>query len=508
MLSLPALRPYLLNILTWGFFLSGLFFPVMISIKNIFLYTSLALSLLVVLWENVLKNLRKEPFVLANLALFILLALGTIRSLAGYPRAFSVLAKYRCLLYPIILFPLFKAYPTLASSFIKGLFYSILLLLGITLYVFLKQLFFKVVPNRYPTFIYINPIYGSFVTALIAHLALIYSFFKNKNHKEKLGYAFISFFASCIILFFQEQRTGYFASFFCFLCFFLNLYPRIKFVYRLSLLLLCIPLIFFLPKIKNLNYRTEACVIQVLCYAYSQTIAIQHPESLELLNYTSSLVPKDHYLEFIEKEISLIQKKPLIPVYNTLFIRALYYKIKSHFFYHNTTPVPFKSKGRPITRKQFPIFPFASNSVGERLDFWVEASPFIAQKPWFGWGTGSFASLWVKENLLYLSHPASFQSPRGAPNPHNQFLMFLVETGYIGLGLFLVWLFSFLRSMWKKGWPYGSIGLAYVGAFMIGCWGDSLLFLNVTGNFFVILCSCLLTFPKNYFQEAFSRKTY
>lgn len=508
MLSLPALRPYLLNILAWGFFLSGLFFPVIISIKNIFLYTSLALSLLVVPWENVLKNLRKEPFVLASLTLFILLAFSTIHSHAGPSRAFSVLAKYRSLLYPIILFPLFKAYPTLASSFIKGLFYSILLLLGITLYSFLRKLFFKVVPDYYPTFIYINPIYGSFVTALISHLALIYACFKAKNLKNKLGYTFISLFASCIILFFQEQRTGYFAFFICFLCFFLNLYPRIKFVYRLSLLLLCIPLILFLPKIKNLNYRTKACVIQVLCYAYNQTIPLKNPHSLELLNYTSSLVPKDHYLEFIEKELSLIQKKPLIPVYKTLFIRSLEYKIKIHFFDHNPTPIPFKSKNRSITSKQFPIFPFGSSSVGERLDFWVEASPFIAQKPWLGWGTGSFASLWVKENLFYLYRPASFQSPRGVPNPHNQFLMFLVETGYIGLGLFLIWLFSFLRSMWKKGWPYGPIGLAYVGAFMIGCWGDSLLFLNVTGNFFVILCSCLLTFPKNYFQETFFQKAY
>lgn len=505
MVSLSSSRPYFLKALSIGFFLSGLFFPVIISIKNIFLYTTLGLSLLVVPWGTVLKNLKEEPFILSSLALFTLLLLGTIHSHAGLSRAFAILAKYRCLLYPLLLFPLFKAYPRLNTAFIQGLFYSILLLLLLTLYSFLRYYRLKLKFYHYSTFIAINPIYGSFVTALIAHLALVHTCFHAKTLKKKYFYSCIAFSASCIILFFQKQRTGYFAYFACYVCFCISLYPRLKFAYRLAILLLCIPAILVLAKIKTLNYRIEECLDNVLSYTYAQVTSFKRSPNIECIHYTGSLIPKAHYLHFLKNEATLIKPRPSTAFKDSLFMRSLLYKAQYRFWtrYPIWHLVP-KNKKHMMFKKN-PLFPLYSSSMGERLAFWKDALPLIHQKPWLGWGTGSFASVWVKEKLSYLYDPASFQSPRGVPNPHNQFLMFLVETGYVGLGMFFVWLFTFLRSMWKKGWPYGSIGVAYVGAFMIGCWGDSLLFLNVTGNFFVILCSCLLTLPEGYLQETFSK---
>lgn len=412
MLSVTLFRQQLLKVLCFTFFLSGLFFPVIISIKNIFLYTSLGLSLLLVPWENVLKECKEEPFIASSLALFTLIALGTIHSHAGYPRAFAILAKYRCLLYPLFLIPLFKKYPSLCSSFIKGLFCSILLLLGITLVNVLNQVFYQKVHKHYPTFTYINPIYGSFVTALIGYLALVYACYKQSSSLKQRSFYSIAFLgASCIILFFQEQRTGYFAYFFCMLCFIVSLYPKLSFRYRLSLLLLCIPTVLLLPKIKALSSKTEKCLCNVLSYKYEQ----------------------------------------------------------------------------------------GSTSIGERLGFWQRAIPYIQKKPILGWGTGSFASLWVDEGFSYLYRPASFQGSNRVPNPHNQFLMILVEQGWLGLVLFFIWMFSFIVCMFRKTWL--SIGIACTGAFMIGCWGDSLLFLNVTGNFFLMLCCCLVSLPKNYFKQ-------
>ncbi len=298
MFSLSSLRPYFLKALAIGFFMSGLFFPVIISIKNIFLYTSLALSLCVVPWDTVLKHLKQEPFIVSSLALFILLALGTIYSHAGLSRAFAILAKYRCLLFPLFLFPLFKTYPRLNTAFIQGLFYSILLLLLLTLYSLLRYYYVHLKFDHGPTFIAINPIYGSFVTALIAHLALVYTCFKAKTPKEQYVYGRIALSASCIILFFQQQRTGYFAYFACFLCFFPSLYYRLKFPHRLTILLLCIPAILVLAKIKILSRRVEACLDNVLTYRYIQTISFKRSPHTELIHYTANLVSKANYLNF------------------------------------------------------------------------------------------------------------------------------------------------------------------------------------------------------------------
>lgn len=506
MFSLSSLRPYFLKALAIGFFMSGLFFPVIISIKNIFLYTSLALSLCVVPWDTVLKHLKQEPFIVSSLALFILLALGTIHSHAGLSRAFAILAKYRCLLFPLLLFPLFKAYPRLNTAFIQGLFYSILLLLLLTLYALLRYYYVHLRFKYGLTFIAINPIYGSFVTALIAHLALVHTCFHAKTLKQKCFYGCVALSASCIILLFQEQRTGYFAYFACFLCFLLSLYPRLKFPYRLATLLLCIPAIFVLAKIKTLNERIEECLDNVLTYQYTQAIAFKTSPHTELIHYTANLVSKANYLSFLSNEATLIKARPSTTFKDSLFIRSLLYKAQYRLWNSNHIQFPGLKNKKLILYKRNPLFNPYSSSMGERLAFWENALPLIHQKPWLGWGTGSFASIWVKQKLSYLCQPPSFQSPGGVPNPHNQFLMFLVETGCVGLGMFFIWLFAFLRSMWKQGWPYGSIGVAYVGAFMIGCWGDSLLFLNVTGNFFVLLCSCLLTLPKDYLEETFAKK--
>jgi hypothetical protein len=496
MLSVTLFRQQLLKVLCFSFFLSGLFFPVIISIKNIFLYTSLGLSLLLVPWETVLKQCKEEPFIASSLAFFTLIALGTIHSHAGHARAFAILAKYRCLLYPLFLIPLFKKYPSLCYFFIKGLFYSILLLLGITLVNVLNKVFYGKIPDYYPCFTYINPIYGSFVTALIGYLALVYTCYRQSSSlKQRSFYSIVFLGASCIILFFQQQRTGYFAYFFCMLCFVASLYPKLSFRYRLSLLLLCIPIVLLLPKIKTLSYRTEECLHNVLRYKYTQVIPFISSKQQHLLSDTGSLVARQKYLEFLRNEACLVPNKPLKAFENNLFMQSLVFKIKHNFF----NLYPTKTTTKTITQKRIPLFHIGSTSIGERLGFWQRALPYIQKKPILGWGTGSFASLWVDEGLWYLYHTASFQSPSGIPNAHNQFLMILVEQGGAGLMLFFIWMFSFMICMFRKTWL--SIGIACTGAFMIGCWGDSLLFLNVTGNFFLMLCSCLVSLPENHFKQ-------
>jgi len=74
------------------------------------------------------------------------------------------------------------------------------------------------------------------------------------------------------------------------------------------------------------------------------------------------------------------------------------------------------------------------SSLGSRLEFALTSLDLIKQKPWFGWGTGSFGTVYEilrqgEDTLL-------------TDNPHNEYLRFAVEFGLIGLGCLLLLFFQ------------------------------------------------------------------
>jgi O-antigen ligase len=74
-------------------------------------------------------------------------------------------------------------------------------------------------------------------------------------------------------------------------------------------------------------------------------------------------------------------------------------------------------------------------SMGARFTFWRNSLKLIAEKPFLGHGTGSFAKEY--ERIAQNEHLI-------AKNPHNEFLMIGVQLGLLGLSIY----FGFLASQY------------------------------------------------------------
>ena len=97
----------------------------------------------------------------------------------------------------------------------------------------------------------------------------------------------------------------------------------------------------------------------------------------------------------------------------------------------------------PIGARLFSSFSQDDNSNVERLRLWQEASVFISERPWLGTGLGNYPLL-VKPSALY----------REPIYAHNLFLDIALETGLIGLFLFVSFFFLGISAAWKK-WREG-----------------------------------------------------
>jgi len=65
-----------------------------------------------------------------------------------------------------------------------------------------------------------------------------------------------------------------------------------------------------------------------------------------------------------------------------------------------------------------------STSMGVRYGFWENSIKLIAEKPWFGHGTGSFANEYKRVSNTH---------PNNSRNPHNEFLFIAVQLGIFGV---------------------------------------------------------------------------
>lgn len=116
--------------------------------------------------------------------------------------------------------------------------------------------------------------------------------------------------------------------------------------------------------------------------------------------------------------------------------------------------------------------------TGLRLEFMINSYHLLIERPVFGHGTGSFKRQYSKlaeiKNLKYKT-----------VNPHNEYLMTGVQTGLLGIGALLYFIFcqfkcSFRLSPLNKNL---ALGLATITA--VGCMGNSIL-LDHTSGIFVI----------------------
>jgi O-antigen ligase len=118
------------------------------------------------------------------------------------------------------------------------------------------------------------------------------------------------------------------------------------------------------------------------------------------------------------------------------------------------------------------------NSIGTRLRYYDDSLTLAGERPLFGYGTGAFNSAYIELAARTGGHTTD--------NPHNEYLMILVQSGLIGLGL-LVWLF-FVQWMAALKLPTEQRVLAcgVVLTLALGSIVNSLLLDTTEGNFFAL----------------------
>lgn len=386
--------------------LTGFCFPWIMSLKNIFLSAACSLILISLDWFLVYQEAKKNLFILSSLLLLLSIAMACLYSQADYARSFSILGKYRRLLYPLVLVPFFS-FKKSRLYLIHGLFssHTLLLIFACIQYYKLFPSYFK---SSYLAFPFINPIYGGFIIAISSYLSLIWAL----NSKNKVYYYFTFISGTFIIFFLQHERVAYYSY----------------------LLLIGAVIIQFLSK-KNIKVFTFIGLILMCCVILSPNV---QKRSLMLVKQFNTYLQEDKY---------------------------------------------------------------SYSSIGERLELMKNGWSFIKEKPLLGWGTGSFASLYAKNKFLYLNKTSNLSNHLA--NPHNQFLLFFVELGILGLSIFCIWLLSFWYTIFKEEKSinikhgYSIIALSLIGAFCIACFTDVILFLSIPGDFCMLIFSWLIAESKD-----------
>ena len=131
--------------------------------------------------------------------------------------------------------------------------------------------------------------------------------------------------------------------------------------------------------------------------------------------------------------------------------------------------------------------PEDGNSVGYRLQAWQISAKSMAQKPMIGHGVGGWKKAYVDLG----------GSIKNADDPHQQFLLWAVEGGLVGLILFSI----FLLTLWRDGHRIkreATLSLrAFVGITCLAGISSSVLIGAVIGEFFFVSYAILLADP-NY----------
>ncbi|MGH8372389.1 MAG: O-antigen ligase family protein [Gammaproteobacteria bacterium] len=148
------------------------------------------------------------------------------------------------------------------------------------------------------------------------------------------------------------------------------------------------------------------------------------------------------------------------------------------------------------------IFPFANDSVGERLEMWRAAWHMFKQHPFFGAGTGSF-----RDDVEKLAR-AGDVSPAimSFDHPHNDYMNVLSSQGSFGLTFYLLAigfpLFIFIEALRSKDGQIKAAGFA--GVVMIT--GLSVFGLTETMFIHSIVMAWYVTFTAMFMAIVFTRK--
>ena len=134
------------------------------------------------------------------------------------------------------------------------------------------------------------------------------------------------------------------------------------------------------------------------------------------------------------------------------------------------------------------------SSIGMRIEFNKNSLVLFAEKPFFGYGTGSFSYQYKKL--------AEIQRIRPTTNPHNEYLMMAVQWGLLGVGIFVFLLYVIWRAAGYLDRQTAMMAEGLVLTIAVGCLVNSLWLDSTEGHLFAYLIGIFYgKFPLNPFSR-------
>jgi O-antigen ligase len=128
----------------------------------------------------------------------------------------------------------------------------------------------------------------------------------------------------------------------------------------------------------------------------------------------------------------------------------------------------------------------ATSSMGQRVEFAQRSIELSLERPWMGWGTGSYASEFCRV--------AKSQEwcRLGAYNPHNQYLFLAVQLGLLGVVLYLLWLLSIARDLSATRAPVRTLGYCFLATLIVHSLFDSPLYIAAEGAWYPLMLGVMV----------------
>jgi len=132
----------------------------------------------------------------------------------------------------------------------------------------------------------------------------------------------------------------------------------------------------------------------------------------------------------------------------------------------------------------------SNNSIGYRITFALNSWEVIKENPIIGVGTGDFPIEYKKNNQIRT--PIMHKMLPNTNNPHNMFILILVELGVIGLiSMLSIFYYQIKLSFNSSNRFIRDIGITLPLLFLVIMWSDSYLLGHYTTLMFVFFSSFL-----------------
>jgi O-antigen ligase len=107
-------------------------------------------------------------------------------------------------------------------------------------------------------------------------------------------------------------------------------------------------------------------------------------------------------------------------------------------------PLPFQERIKSIADLQlsYDAGGQIQNSSQERVLIWIGGTRIVRDYPW-GVGQGNLSEIYPK-------YKVSEATETTVPHLHNDFLQILAQNGWLGLGAYLLWIFSYYWTAWRR----------------------------------------------------------